>query len=56
MNAGWWISIALLLVIGALLGRRARPGGKRLPGDFNFDVYKTREIVMRGVFDKTRWR
>jgi len=56
MNAGWWIMLGLALIVAAWLGRRARPGRRHLPGDFNFDAYKTREIVQRGVFDKTKWR
>ena len=57
MNALWWIVSGVLLLVVAACGRRVRPDHhKRLPGDFNFDAYKTREIVQRGVFDKTKWR
>ncbi|MHC1789281.1 hypothetical protein [Solidesulfovibrio sp.] len=56
MNALWLILAGLALVVIVSLSRRVRPSPKRLPGDFNFDAYKTREIVQRGVFDKTKWR
>ena len=45
--------VALLLLAG--VGRKARRDARHLPGDFDFDGYKTREIVQRGVFDKTKW-
>lgn len=56
MNALWLIIAGLALLVVASLSRRVRPDTKRLPGDFDFDAYKTREIVQRGVFDKTKWR
>ena len=56
MNALWWIISGVVLLIVAACGRRVRPDRGRLPGDFNFDAYKTWEIVQRGVFDKTKWR
>ena len=56
MNALWWIMAGLALLVAVSLGKRARPNRTHLPGDFNFDGYKTREIVQRGVFDKTKWR
>lgn len=52
---GWCLVSAALLAVAGLLWRAA-PGRARLPGDFDFDAYKTREIVQRGVFDKTKWR
>ncbi|WP_170300315.1 hypothetical protein [Solidesulfovibrio aerotolerans] len=55
MNALWWIISGVVLLVLAS-SRRVRPDRERLPGDFNFDAYKTREIVQRGVFDKTKWR
>ena len=56
MNALWWIISGIVLLVVAACSRRGRPNRGRLPGDFNFDAYKTREIVQRGVFDKTKWR
>ena len=56
MHALWWIIAGFALVVLASLGKRIRPNREHLPGDFNFDAYKTREIVQRGVFDKTKWR
>lgn len=44
---------ALVLLSGLGRGSRRHPG--HLPGDFDFHGYKTREIVQRGVFDKTKW-
>lgn len=51
----WCLGAAALLVIAGLAWRT---GANRasLTGDFDFDAYKTREIVQRGVFDKTKWR
>jgi hypothetical protein len=58
MNAPVFFSIGLL-VLGVLLARaiRASRHGRRdhLPGNFDFDRYKSREIAQRGVFDKTKW-
>ncbi|KHK04168.1 hypothetical protein [Desulfovibrio sp. TomC] len=56
MTALGWIMAGLALLIVVRLGKRGRPNRTHLPGDFNFDGYKTREIVQRGVFDKTKWR
>ena len=56
MSAGWWFVVGVALIVAASLGRRVRRDRKALRGDFNFDAYKTREIVTRGVFDKTQWR
>lgn len=56
MNVLGWIMAGLALLVVMSLKRRVRPNRTHLPGDFNFDGYKTREIVQRGVFDKTKWR
>lgn len=56
MNSLWWIIAGLALVVVGSFRWRVRPDRERLPGDFDFDAYKTREIVQRGVFDKTKWR
>jgi len=45
----------LALLVVASLGWWIGPGRSRLGGDFDFDAYKHREIVQRGVFDKTKW-
>lgn len=44
---------ALVILSGLNRGTHRHPG--HLPGDFDFDGYKNREIVQRGVFDKTKW-
>ena len=56
MNALWRLLVGVARFVAAVLGRGAPWSRQRLPGDFNFDAYKTREIVQRGVFDKTKWR
>jgi hypothetical protein len=55
MLAWCLLAVAALLVLSGL-GRGGRRNPGHLPGDFDFDSYKTREIVQRGVFDKTKWR
>lgn len=32
-----------------------RSNGRHLPRDFDFDIYKNRELNQRGLFDKTKW-
>ncbi|MGD9610799.1 MAG: hypothetical protein AB7U59_15445 [Desulfovibrionaceae bacterium] len=51
----WIISLiaAILLARGLASSRHLRH--RRLPGSFDFDHYKAREITQRGVFDKTQW-
>lgn len=49
-----------LFGLSAWLLARAVQGLRRLrqhtlPGNFDFDHYKSREIAQRGVFDKTKW-
>lgn len=48
------------LVIIVYLQRRLTTTGRsqhnHLPQDFDFDVYKSRELNLRGLFDKTKWR
>ncbi|HML53379.1 MAG TPA: hypothetical protein PKC79_04740 [Solidesulfovibrio magneticus] len=51
----WCLLAVAALVILSGLGRGSRRHPGHLPGDFDFDGYKNREIVQRGVFDKTKW-
>lgn len=53
---GW----AIILVTAFVLLWHACAGlwrsqSRHLPRDFDFDVYKTRELNQRGLFDKTKW-
>jgi len=56
----WFLGIIVGVVTLAVLGviffgvksRDDRP----VPGRFDFDGYKERELSQRGLFDKTKWR
>ncbi|EFL52382.1 conserved hypothetical protein [Solidesulfovibrio fructosivorans JJ]] len=57
------MSIVLcLFVVGvfAFLAYTFRVDGRSthryLPRDFDFDLYKTREFNVRGLFDTTKWK
>lgn len=57
MNAVFWL-LVVLVFIGlsfhfSITGRSSRGS---LPKDFDFDLYKTRELSLRGLFDKTKWK
>jgi hypothetical protein len=51
----WILSLLLCLLLVPALGVCRRQRHRRLPGSFDFDRYKAREITQRGVFDKTQW-
>ncbi len=47
--------VALLLLV-ALFTRRGRQRGETgMPGQFDFDRFKSRELGKRGLHDKTKW-
>ncbi|MEA5089802.1 hypothetical protein [Solidesulfovibrio sp.] len=52
-----WASVCVVIVAVAGLCRIGifRSGEGSLPRDFDFDIYKNRELNMRGLFDKTKW-
>ena len=47
--------VALAVLGGVLFGVKSRDD-KPVPGRFDFDGYKERELSQRGLFDKTKWR
>lgn len=51
----WIIGLLLIVLLARALGANRRQRHWRLPGSFDFDRYKAREITQRGVFDKTQW-
>ena len=54
---GFWLVLPLVVcaVAPILLGKALGASRKRLPRDFDFDQYKSRELTLRGLFDKTKW-
>jgi hypothetical protein len=46
-------SIALVAVFAIVTHRY---DGATVPGHFDFDRYKQKELSKRGLFDKTKWR
>lgn len=47
--------VALFLLV-ALFARRGRHQGETgMPGQFDFDRFKSRELGKRGLHDKTKW-
>lgn len=57
MNASWWLLTLLACALLPLFcGRLLTPPREHLPRDFDFDHYKTRELNLRGLFDKTKWK
>jgi hypothetical protein len=51
----WLLAFVLAILIARALGASLGHRQRRLPGNFDFDRYKAREITQRGVFDKTKW-
>ena len=51
----WILPCLLLVLLVRALGANRRHRHHYLPGNFDFDRYKAREITQRGVFDKTKW-
>ena len=51
----WIISLIVVILIARGLASSRHLRHRRLPGSFDFDHYKAREITQRGVFDKTQW-
>ncbi|UJX43282.1 hypothetical protein K9F62_00045 [Desulfovibrio sp. JY] len=51
----WLLVLAILACLPRFFARTGRPAHRLLPRDFDFDVYKTRELNLRGLFDKTTW-
>lgn len=53
----FWIALVILCLITVQAVRSSRRAKRdRLPDRFDFDLYKSREITQRGVFDKTKWQ
>jgi len=52
----WSILVVLALVSAQAVRHSRRARRSRLPDRFDFDLYKSREITQRGVFDKTKWQ
>lgn len=53
----FWVLI-LVAACGLLLacgGNLLRSQTDHLPRDFDFSLYKNRELNQRGLFDKTKW-
>ncbi|EHJ49130.1 hypothetical protein DFW101_3130 [Solidesulfovibrio carbinoliphilus subsp. oakridgensis] len=53
----WWL--LTLLACGCLpllFGKGLGSSHRHLPRDFDFDQYKNRELNLRGLFDKTRFK
>ncbi len=52
-----WLFVLVGVCLVAALSRTGafRAGGGHLPRDFDFDIYKNRELNTRGLFDKTKW-
>ena len=56
MNPLWWLGgLGLCAVVALLVSLVSDASRERLPRDFDFDLYKTRELNIRGLFDKTKW-
>lgn len=55
-----WIffTLAAVVIVALVLGmtRRKPHGRQTVPGQFDFDQFKTRELSRRGVHDKTQWK
>ncbi len=55
----WFIiigaGIVLLLLVALCVRRGRRRGGTGMPGQFDFDRFKSRELGKRGLHDKTKW-
>jgi len=50
------IGVVALIVLGAVLLGVKSGNDRPIPGRFDFDGYKERELSQRGLFDKTKWR
>lgn len=53
----YWTILLILtgLVLWRGVARLWRASDRHLPRDFDFSLYKTRELNQRGLFDKTKW-
>ncbi|MEF3695542.1 hypothetical protein [Desulfolutivibrio sp.] len=47
--------VALLLLVALFVGSGRRHDGGSVPGQFDFDRFKSRELGKRGLHDKTKW-
>jgi hypothetical protein len=52
----WLLALAIFVCLPYLFAITGRSLHRHLPRDFDFDLYKTRELNLRGLFDKTRWK
>jgi len=52
----WVLALIMILYLQRLLAVTGRSQHRHLPRDFDFDLYKTRELNLRGLFDKTKWK
>lgn len=52
----WWVlPLVACALFPVLLGKVLGAARNFLPRDFDFDMYKNRELSLRGLFDKTKW-
>jgi hypothetical protein len=54
--AGIVVGVVALAVLGAVFFGGKSRDDRPVPGRFDFDGYKERELSQRGLFDKTKWR
>jgi len=50
------IGVVALAVLGVVFFSGKSRDDRPVPGRFDFDGYKERELSQRGLFDKTKWR
>jgi hypothetical protein len=57
MIESWWpLTLLVCACLPLLFGKGLGSSDRRLPRDFDFDQYKNRELNLRGLFDKTRFK
>lgn len=56
MSSWWLLALLAFALLPVFCGRILGPPREHLPRDFDFDRYKNRELNLRGLFDKTKWK
>jgi hypothetical protein len=49
------LALGIFALLSYALSVTGRSAHSHLPRDFDFDLYKARELNIRGLFDKTKW-
>ena len=49
------LALGIFALLSYALSVTGRSAHSHLPRDFDFDLYKARELNLRGLFDKTKW-